>query len=120
MRIAFIVFGLALAVGADAATLRVSGRIPLFLNDSTCVVPRLSNAVSPMRIHAQVAGPKAFRDSTVMLVPGATWAFIWSGPSGTYSIRLWPANAAGPSLCDTTITRTFESPPASICCIDQP
>jgi len=119
MKIAFVALGLALAVLADAATLRVSGRIPLFLNDSTCVVPRLSNALSTMRVHAHVTGPKAFRDSTVTLAPGAAWAFVWSGPSGTYSIRLWPANAAG-SGCDTTITRTFESPPASICCVDQP
>jgi hypothetical protein len=112
MRTLGVMIGVAmLALSSCGATLRINGTAPTQLNDGTCAARILSAASSLQMIHARVV-TRSLEDSLAVM-PGATWAFQWQTPAGSYPIMVWASLAAKPQevSCDTTVTRDAPAKP---------
>jgi len=98
------------------ATLRLRCTLPAQDNGAlSCAVPPILIMAGPVarRVHFAWSGPAAGEDS-VSGLGGQTVDFTRSGlPGGTYTIRAWASDSAGPG-CDTTITRSLKGPPHKV------
>ena len=97
----------ALILTSCGATLAVRGTAPTQLNDGTCTAPILSLAATLQMVHAQVLG-RGLEDS-VLVMPGAAFAFSWAVPAGDYPVRVWATIAARPDLVGGDTTATIEA-----------
>lgn len=94
-----------------AATLTVRATAPIYDNLGTCSSPLLGPRTGVTVMHFEWSGPVSGEDS-VTTTAGTQIQFNKNGiPAGLYTIRAWASDAAGPSLCDTTITKRFGGPP---------
>lgn len=99
------------ALGSCAATLTVRATAPIWDNLGTCSNPLLGPRTGPTVLHFEWSGPVSGEDS-VLTTAGTQIQFNKNGvPAGLYTIRAWASDAAGPSLCDTTISKRFGGPP---------
>jgi hypothetical protein len=99
---------------AQGATLRMSATAPAFDNDGTCTTRVLypARAGATRVVHFAWTGPVAGQDSVAVAV-GVLATLNVTVPLGTYSVRAWASDSAGPG-CDTTVTRTLTAPPAVV------
>ena len=93
-----------------AATMRVTGTAPSKDNDGTCAAPALvTNVSTSVVVHFEWSGPESGQDS-LSAATGSPFVFTRQTKAGTYNIRAWVSDVGGVG-CDTTITRTYRSPP---------
>lgn len=105
-------FALGLLLMSCSATMIVTATAPTHENSGTCLVPVLLpfGPSHPVTMHFAWSGPVS-GEYSVQTIGGQVVTFSRQVPSGVYQIRGWASDTGGTS-CDTTITRSFTSPPA--------